>query len=339
MSVRGVVLVKRAFCLLIVGAVIAGIVFAFMCRQEISDFFRATTFDPSPRASEVFHELQLTGAGERIFLASRPTVEGSQLFNEQCADVDQSEQGHVLGCFSDERIHLFDVSDERLGGIVEVTAAHELLHAAWARLDDRERADLAVMLREEFDARAAQDPELAERMSVYEHLSEMAFANELHSVLGTEVRDLSAPLEAHYATWLADREALVQFFDSYHGVFADLQQQANALEAEMTPLREDIERRNAAYDVAVRDFNRDAANLSARLERREFSKAPGEYQRERNELARRRDDLQAELAQLRIDIDRYNALRDQLADVSEVSVELDSQLDSRLAPASTRPNG
>lgn len=328
--------VRKAFGRVLAGlltlALLAALALGLMHRQEISDYFQARGFDPSPRVAEILDELDLTPGGERIFLASRPTVDGSQHFNTQCAEVDHSEEGHVLGCYTKERIRLFDVTDERVSDIVEVTAAHELLHAVFARLGEGERTRLSRELRDAYDELSAQDPSLKERMDVYEHLSPSAFANELHSVLGTEVRDLPRSLEQHYARWFADREALLDRFDAFHAVFSDLQQQAESLEAEMTALRADVERRNAEYDALVEQFNLDAADFRARNDRYEFSGKADEFNRIQADLAARRDGLQATLEGLQADIDRYNAMRDQLRELGQVSSELDQQLNSSLAP-------
>ena len=97
----------------------------------------------------------------------------------------------MLGCFADRRIRLFEVTDERLTGVVETTAAHELLHASWVRLSRDERASLSETLIAEYEERAKVDEDFKQRMSVYESLSRSAFANELHSVFGTEVGELS----------------------------------------------------------------------------------------------------------------------------------------------------
>ena len=338
MGKRGRSALKRGIGLLCVLLVAAAAVFAFSHRQEIRDHFAAAGFDPDPRVVEVMGELALTSSGERVFLATQPTIDGSQNFNEQCSEVDHSEHGHVLGCYTGERIHLFDVTDDRVQGIVEVTAAHELLHATYARLGEGDRAMLAPRLRTAYEELAEQDPRLRERMEVYEHLSEAAFANELHSVLGTEVRELPDWLEEHYAQWFEDRGALVDIFETYHSVFVDLQQQAESLETEMTALRGDIEARKAAYDDEVRRFNEDAAEFGARNERYEFSDAPEEFDRIRDELAQRRDALEQTLATLQADIDYYNGLGAQLKQLGELSSELDQQLNSDLAPVTTRPS-
>ncbi|QIK61950.1 hypothetical protein G7068_01040 [Leucobacter viscericola] len=317
--------------------VVIALIVAFAHRQDIQDHFSASSFNPSPRTVQVMNSLQLTSTGERVFLASHPTVDGSQKFNEQCANVDHSEEGHVLGCFTGERIHLFDVTDKRVSGIVEVTAAHELLHAAYSRLSDGDRTALSEKLLNEYDVMSTNNPELVDRMSVYKNLSDSAFANELNSVLGTEVRDLPTWLNNHYATWFKDRGALVDDFDSYHSVFIGLQDRAENLQSEMSSLRADVEQRNLNYDAAVKKFNDDAAEFRARNERFEFSDNPDEFDRIRAELSERRSALQATLTDLQADIDHYNELRKQLQELGQVSTELAGKLNSDLAPVTTRP--
>lgn len=329
---------RRGLCLVAVLLVALGLILAVTFRQQVKDHFAAVSFDPDPSVERVLHDLDLTDTGERVFLATHPTIDGSQHFNTQCAGVDHSEQGHVLGCYTHDQIHLFDVTDDRLSGVVEVTAAHELLHATFARMGDGDRSALGAKLRQEYDRRAGDDPALKERMSVYEHLSEASFVNELHSVLGTEVRELPDWLEEHYAQWFVDRADIVDAFATYHAVFVDLQQQADELRAEMETLRADVEARKKDYVSAVEQFNADAAEFSARNDRYEFSGDPAGFDQVRGELEWRRGDLESTRAGIQADVDRYNALRDQLTALSEVSTELDDQLNSDLAPVTTRPD-
>ncbi|RGE17105.1 hypothetical protein [Leucobacter sp. wl10] len=329
---------KRILGFIVFLAVLALVVFAMTHRQEIRDRFSAVGFETSPQIERVLKDLRLTASGERIFLATRPTLDGSSHFNEQCAGVERSEQEHVLGCYAGDRIHLFDVTDERITGIVGVTAAHELLHAAYNRLGEGERDDLGGKLRREFDRLSADDPELRERMSVYRKLSDSAFASELHSVLGTEVKRLPRWLDDWYAQWFRDRGSLVASFDEFHTVFAELQRQADSLRSEMATLRDDVERRKADYDRAVETFNADAADFSGRNERSEFAEAPDEFDRIKSELEGRRTELERTRQGLQTDIDRYNAMREQLVALSETSSKLDQQLNSDLAPLTTRPD-
>lgn len=338
MSVSARKVAKRVLAACVLIGLVAGAILGLAYRQEIQDTFAAIGYEPSARESRLMTDLDLTPAGERIFLASHPTVDGSQRFSEQCAEVDHSEQGHVLGCFSDRQIHLFDVTDKRVSGVVEVTAAHELLHAAYSRLPEGDRLALAEKLRREYQTRSARDPELKERMSVYEHLSDAAFANELHSVFGTEVRVLPAWLEQHYAEWFKDRSRIVDCFEKYHAVFTDLQSEASKLRKDMESLRANIEERKAQYDSDVKAYNDATADLNARNQRREFAKSPQRFNQIRNGLQADRAGLEERMSALKVDIDKYNSMRGRLVALSELSAELEDQLDSTLAPLSTRPS-
>lgn len=314
--------------LLVIGLVALG----FFFRQDLTDMYRAYTFEPSERIAQIASDMKLTDSGERVFYATHPTIEGSQRFTEQCSGVDHTDDGHLLGCYSGDRIRLFEVDDDRINEIVDVTAAHELLHASYSRLRSWERASLQPRLIEVYEQLAADDPELRERMSVYEHLPRDRFANEVHSVLGTEILELPQDLEKHFGTWFENRAGVVERFETFRSVFDDLRDRADGLRSEMDDLRASIDERSDEYTAAVEQFNADVLDFNARNERYEFSNNPAEFERIRLSLADRRDGLESTLEELQSDIDRYNGMRDELIELGEVSDELDQKLDANLAP-------
>ncbi|MBO1901853.1 hypothetical protein J4H92_07795 [Leucobacter weissii] len=320
------------FSALLVVALLAGAGLAYLNRQHISDHFAAQSFDAPQEVLDLADRLDLTDEGRRVFLATRPTLEASQRFNEQCADVDHSEGGHILGCYTRDSIHLFEVTDERIDGIVEVTAAHELLHATFARLERGERDDLAARLNELYAELSGESPALAERMSVYSALSGDGFANELHSVLGTEVRELPDWLEQHYARWFNDRDAIVDFFDDYHEIFDEIQTRAEELQTEMEELREDVEERSAAYEEAVERFNDQVDDFNRRNAAFEFSGNEVEFWELRERLERRSEELGNEYERIQRRIEKYEEMREELQDLDAVNQELNEKLDSQLAP-------
>lgn len=323
---------RRILATVVIVGVLVGAGFAYLNRQTIADHFAAQNFNAGEEVSALTDRLDLTDAGRRVFLASKPTLDASQNFNEQCADVEHTEGSHVLGCFAGGSIHLYKVTDERLAGIVEVTAAHELLHAVFSRLNADERADLASLLRSAYDALASSNPVLVERMSVYEGLSDDGFANELHSVLGTEVRELPVWLEDRYVHWFQDRGAIVDFFDTFHTVFGEIQARADALQVELSALRESIEARSAAYDAAVQQFNIEVSEFNRRNEAFEFSDRESEFWAIRNSLQSRSAQLQSDLAALQADIAQYEQMRLELEQLGAVNAELNEHLNSQLAP-------
>lgn len=333
--------VKRVFVIALsslISLAIVGVgIFAVVNRQAIVDHLAAQQFEPTPELILVTERLDLTDAGLRIFWASHPTLDASQQFNEQCSRVEHTEEGHVLGCYVSGHIHLFEISDERLNGIIEVTAAHELLHAAFGRMADLERDALAKKLNALYSELVLEDSILEQRMSVYSGLSKIAFANELHSVFGTEVRELPVWLEDHYSTWFHDRQVILDFFDDYHALFTELRQRADELQNAMADLRADVELRSEQYDTAVEQFNSDWEEFLARNRNAEFAEIPDEFFRLREEFEVRRETLRYEMESLNTDIARYEEMRNELLELSELNHELEQQLDSELAPPAPAP--
>ncbi|MBP1325305.1 putative nucleic acid-binding Zn-ribbon protein [Leucobacter exalbidus] len=321
-------------------ALVAATVGAVMNRQLISDHIAAAGFEAPSPVLELQQSLHLTDDGTRIFLASHPTLDGSQHFNTQCAELLQGVTAHVLGCYVDDRIHLFNVVDPRVAGIVQVTAAHELLHAAYARMRPGDRSVLAEKLRKLYKERSQADPDLAKRMEMYSNLSDTAFAGELHSILGSEMEDLPEWLEEHYAQWFEDRSSITATYRAYQGVFQGLKNDSNSLRERMRVLRVDVEKRKADYDIAIEAYDADAAELEQQLNapKRSKSRATIESEREKQrDLEERRTELKETLKGLQDDIDHYNEQRAALQQLGELSTELEQQLDSALAPVTTRP--
>lgn len=314
------------------GVIVLAAVAGFMNRQLISDFVAASQYNASPEMQSVIDRIELTGAGDRVFRATHPTISSNDEFNAQCKDVEHSESDLVIGCYTGANIHLFRITDARLDGIVEVTAAHEMLHAAFDRLSDDSRAELTDLLLVEYDRLSLESPHLAERMSVYEHLSAQSFANELHSVLGTEVDSLSPELEAHYASLLQNRGSVVELFNRYNAKFAEIESRRATLTASLETLGATIEMERLAYETAVSEFNAESADLSARNSNFEFSNNPALFYSLRDALSDRRIELDAQRSQLNALIDEFNRLRDELIAIDATAQDLIRSIDSEAAP-------
>lgn len=302
-------------------------------QQNIRDYFDARSFTPSTEIIEVIDRIDLTPSGERIFLATHPQIQRSDVFNQHCRQGDHAHSGHLLGCFTEGSIHLYDVTDDRLGTVVEVTAVHELLHAAYARLSQRDRENLARQLTQYYEERIADDPELEERMAVYSHLSASQFANELHSIFATEIDELPDWLEGHYARWLNNRAEILSLFHEYRDVFKAVEQEAVELKAELDEMYTAIEEDTAAYTRAVETFNADWQVFVARNQAYEFSGNAALFNRLKAEFEGRRQQLDAWKLSLQDSIAQYEELRTRLEGLGELSTELNRQIDSRILTA------
>ena len=322
--------IKRAFWLTLVSLLIASGVIAYINRVEIQNRISAANYQPDAAMLSLIESISLTEKGDLLIRSTHPNITDGESFRNNCSKVDHSEDGHILGCYlpDSHEIHLLNVTDERLKGIVEVTAAHEMLHAAWAQMPDNSRHRLSKRIKNYYDGIKDSNPVLAERMQVYEHLKQRDFVNELHSVLGTEVAQLPGWLEKHYAQWLKNRKQIVQFYENYRQIFVDLQNEADELQQQMKEMRADIEARSEAYKTAVADFNAAVVTFNTDVENGRYDNDRDTQRRIANDLTQQKTALEATGEAINSDIADYEEKRQRLLEISEISGELYRNLDS-----------
>ncbi len=257
--------------------------------------------------------------GELVYRASTPAIEDDDDFNQHCS----IEGGAVLGCYFEGNVYVYAVTDERLAGTVEVTAAHEMLHAAYERLspDERERVDALV---DEAIAAIPDDDPVFDDLELY---APAQHADEWHSRLGTEFADLPPALEEHFARYFDDRAKVVELNEQATALFNQLRAQIEALVAEIDALDPVLDARIAAYEAAIADYNADVDSFNARADSGAFGSLQ-QFNQERAVLISRGSALDAEGAALDAEINRYNGLVEQLTALDADYADLYSALDS-----------
>ena len=306
----------------------------FWFRQPLYDQFTVWYHQPSPEAAALADRAELTGRGKFLFYASRPELLNRDSFNDACRSL-TTEQTAVLGCCSAMRIYLFDISDRRLEGIKEVTAAHEMLHAVYERLSKADKARVDALL--ERQELGDDEERIAELMAQYEKTEPGQRHNELHSIIGTEVATLSPELEAYYAPYFADRSALVAKADSYQGVFAQLKSQQQDLVDELNELADQIDQRGSTYRRELEVLGADIESFNGRAGQGSMTRS--EYESERAELERRQARLSREYDALNDLISSYEAKRSELAAINSQSDALNRSINSSLKPATESIDG
>lgn len=200
---------RRRLLLLAVLALVIGLVAAN--RQALSDWWTSVTSSPTESALALAAQIGLTEEGERIFLMARPEVLGQTAFNQACS-VDEDAPDHFTsGCYSAAgRIWILEANSDYPQSWVAVTAAHEMLHAAWYRFDAAERDRITALIREAV-ASLPEDHWLLERMTAYSEDAPEKEYEELFAVIGTEVSEhVGEELETVYRRYLVDRGALIE---------------------------------------------------------------------------------------------------------------------------------
>ncbi len=292
--------------------------------QRVTDQFTVWNFSADATIAGYADRSTMTDEGRFLFYASRPQVAANPQFDTLCSS--QTEGVGILGCYqhADKRIYLFDVTDDRLDGIEEVVAAHEMLHAAWDRMSEAERDDLEPLL-EAAAATKADDADFAKTLEYYAQAEPGERANELHSIIGTEFRDLSPELEAHYAHYFTDRAALIDLHDASHAVFEEQQKAIDALVSQLDELQASVDADYASYNAGYDQLNADIATFNDRAGNGDFD-SQSQFNAERNDLIARQADLDALYASIDARAQQYDDLVAQLDDLNAQVDELNQSI-------------
>ncbi len=319
----------RSIFSLVVGVGFVALAIAvFMQRDFIADSIRAYQFTPDAAVASMPAETGMSERGKLLFMASHPKLDDTQQFNTVCENTEKNSM--VLGCYFDRTIYLYNVDNKEIAGIEEVTAAHEMLHAAYDRLSASERAAISEPLLAKAEELKSVD-EFQARMKAYESLSAEDQLNELHSILATEVRDLPDELESYYAKYFTDRSKTVALYEQYADVFRQLQNETEQLAKSLDALAVEINTRGEAYTQATQQLARDISGFNQRAQSGEFN-SEYEFNAERGALVMRSQQLDIEYRSLQGMIASYDSQKRRYDAVATHLHELTNSLDSSLAP-------
>jgi cell division protein FtsB len=289
---------------------------------RIQHFHDAYVAWSEPIPDEVAAIAEATGMseeGELVYRASTPAIEDDDEFNEHCA----IEGGAVLGCYYAGNVYVYAVTDERLEGTVEVTAAHEMLHAAYERLSPSERNRIDELV-DDAIAEIPDDDPVFEDLKLYSAAQQ---DDEWHSRIGTEFADLDPELEAHFARYFDDRAKVVALNVKATALFDQLRAEIEALVAEIDALDPVLEARIAKYEKAIDNFNADVDSFNTRAQNGSFT-SQQQFDQERSVLVARGDALDKRGDAIDAEIKRYNALVEELTALDADYADLYSALDS-----------
>jgi hypothetical protein len=186
---------------------------------------------------DIITKTTMTDYAKLLFLHAAPRLVDEDKFDDEhyCGAKRDHSTGEVLGCYyepkdgeaytsesgetgnfagrGDDYIFIKKFNDRKLVNDMYVTSAHEMLHAAFYRLttsDEKTSKRVLEMLYKEY----GDNENLKTRMQVYIDggLKEdsIEFLNELHSIIGTEVTNISPELEEYYKVYFNNRKSLVK---------------------------------------------------------------------------------------------------------------------------------
>jgi hypothetical protein len=311
-----------AFCLSVSVIALAG--WLFLNRQLALDQLSVWSYEPSSSIKALDEKVQFTNKGLFTFYATKPIVADASEFNGKCPR--QEAGSPILGCYTTEdRIYVFNVNNEKLEGMKEVTAAHEMLHAVWERMSTDEQKRIGTLLTAAYEKNA--NEALRERMAYYRRNEPDALTNELHSILGTEVSNLGSELEDYYAKYFKDRQAILAMHAKYDAVYTSLNNQAEQLYADMQSLSKSIEERSENYSNDVNQLSASITSFNQRANSGSFNSA-AEFNSERAALVRRSNQLEADRTAINNDITKYEGMYSQYQALASQIEVLNDSVDS-----------
>lgn len=294
----------------------------------ISDRQAVAAFTPADNISALVERTGMNDVGTFLFYTSHPELNTATEFNTACGI--RPEQ-YLLGCYTGRTIHLYDVTEKRLDGLREVTAAHEMLHAAFDRLDRASQDRLGVLLEEAYTAHG-DDPELAERMDAYAVSQPGTRVTELHSIIGTEFSELSPELEQYYGQYFDDRSVVVGMHAAYVKVFTDLETQATDLTNQILALADEIDADTLAYNADQTQLNADIEAFSAKNQSYGYSGNQAGFDADKAALIARDSELLTRLNGINEKKGRLGDLQQQLRDLDADAQALNRSIDSTIVP-------
>lgn len=259
-------------------------------RQNLYDWLALRNYQPSTTVEELATETTMNDYARKVFYVNHPNIEDKNTFYQKCPN-NGGEKTVVLGCYHNGQrgIYVLQVTDPRLSGIEQVTAAHETLHAIYDRLSSRDRQYVDGLLMDYYQ-HDLHDKRILDTIAAYKKSEPNDVVNEMHSVFGTEIANLPTPLENYYKRYFTDRQKIAALASQYEGAFTSRQNQVTQDDANLASMKAQI----TADETALQAQQKTISNDQTRLE----------------DLKRRSDytDYNNGVPSFNAEVDTYNAL-------------------------------
>ena len=229
--------------------VIVVMILGLQYAQELQDWTKLLLYRPPAQVARLAAATTMTDTAQRLFYVNQPKIETRKSAANLCRG---SEHTVILGCYvSGTGIFIQSIPDPRLEGIMEVTAAHEMLHVVYQRMSFFQQSQINKQLRSVFSQ--LKSPRLKESIQNYD---EKDIDTELHSILGTEARNLTPELEAHYRKYFNDRLQIVALSERYEGVFSSIRDRIKII-------RQELATRKLTREQLIQQVDAEAASIES----------------------------------------------------------------------------
>lgn len=175
--------------------------------------------------------------GKLLFFRANPELVNADVLDSNCPN--DSETSIEFGCYlpAQNKIYILEVPDAKYKQVEYTTAAHETLHAAWHKLTDTERGEVAAQLKTLYDDKTnPTSAKLTDELKSYGS-DEAVIYSELHSFLGSEydVSQVNQQLSTYYSKYFDNQTVPATANDQFNSAIdteiANLDAQYNQLDS------------------------------------------------------------------------------------------------------------
>lgn len=313
--------------LLIIGALLL----VLANKQNIYDWWRLRGYTAPASVMTLAKDDTMTPYAIKLLKINHPEVLGGNGFNDYCPN-DGGEKTIVLGCYHslEAGIYLLDVSDPRLDGVEQVTAAHETLHAAYGRLSSSEKKKIDGWLLNYYN-HDLHDQRIISVLAEYRKTEPGQVVNEMHSIFGTEVMNLPPNLENYYKQYFSNRQKVVSYADQYQSEFTTRQNEVTNDDNELTNMKSQIDSLESSVTstyTQIQSEQKQLASLASSGNTSEYNSLVGQY----NQLV---NSYNSNVEQLKSLISSYNNIVATRNSVALTENQLYSELSGSQASAVT----
>lgn len=308
------------------GVLIAWLALTFLIvlnLQNIFDYFALVNYHPPATIKMLISDDSLTPQATKIFEVNHPAVESAASFSKNCPN-NGGEKTIVLGCYHSDQagIFLLKVSDPRLNGVMQVTAAHEMLHAAYDRLSSNEKSKVNDLLLSYYH-KGLSDQRIKNTIDAYKKSEPGQLVNEMHSIFGTEVANLPIGLENYYAQYFKDRGKVTAYAQDYENAFTSRQKQISSYKAELNSMLPQID--SLKNDLSSK-YNTITSEQNTLMNLKNSD--PGSYNQQVPGYNQQINEYNSEAIQLRTLIDNYNEIVGKLNNIVLTENQLYQELNA-----------
>jgi hypothetical protein len=191
--------------------VLIGLAIVWWQRNWLYDRIRLYGYTPPTVIAQLADDATMTDKARHLYYINRPELKPRTVFSDFCPV--GTEQTVVLGCYKGGQrgIYLLDVTNAELAGIKQVTAAHEMLHAAYQRLSTGERDRIDGLLWDYYNNQLTSET-LKQTIDEYKKTEPGELANEMHSIFATQVANLPPALNTYYQQYFTDGSKVIAFY-------------------------------------------------------------------------------------------------------------------------------